>query len=69
MVLTKGTKGLTSWNTNIFLQNLCYKHKQIIKMPKYKLTYMDFFHETFLFSHQSKNIYRQSVSSLPKFRH
>ena len=30
---------------------------------------MDFFHEIFLFSHQSKNIYRQSVSSLPKFRH
>ena len=27
------------------------------------------FHEIFLFSHQSKNIYRQSVSSLLKFRH
>ena len=54
---------------NRFLQNLRYRHKQIIKVPKYKLAYMDFFHETFLFSHQSKNIYRQSVSTLPKFRY
>ena len=34
------------------LQNLRCKHKQILQIPKYKLAYMDFFHEIFLFSHQ-----------------
>ena len=65
---TKGTKSLTSWNIKIVLQNLRYKHKQNIKIPKCELAYKDFNHEMFLFSHQSKNIYRQSVL-LPKFRH
>ena len=26
--LSNGTKGLTPWNTKIFLQNLTYKHKE-----------------------------------------
>ena len=38
-------------------------------MPKCKLAYNDFYHEMLLFSHQSKNIYRQSVFLLPKSRH
>ena len=41
--------------------------KQSIKIPKYKLAYKVFYHEICLFSHQSKNIFRQRVLLL-KFR-
>ena len=46
-------KGLISWITKIFLQNVRYRHKKTdIKIPKYKLAYKDSYHEIFLFSHQ-----------------
>ena len=35
------TKGITLWSTKIFLQNLRYRHKQNIEIPK--LAYMIYF--------------------------
>ena len=54
IVLTKSTYGLASWDTKIFLQSSRYKHKQNIKIPKYKFAYKKFYHKVCLFSHQSK---------------
>ena len=51
---------------NLSLQNLRYRHKQYIKLPKYKLAYNEFYHGIFLFSRQSKATFYQNVL-LPKF--
>ena len=56
IVLTKGTKGLTSWNTKIFLQSSRYRYKQKIKIPKRKLPYKNFYHEIRLQSSVKKYI-------------
>ena len=61
IVITKTTKGLTSSNPEIFLQSSCYRHKQNIKIPKYKLAYKNFYHEICLFVHLSK-IYSAKAS-------
>ena len=43
-----------SWNTKIFLQSLRYKHKQNIKVPKYKVAYKNFYHEICFFQSSVK---------------
>ena len=50
------SKGLTSWNTKIFLQSSRYRHKQKIKMPKHKLAYKKFHHEMSLQSSVKKYV-------------
>ena len=61
------TKGSMSWNRKIFLQNLRYRHNQNIEIPKYKLAYKDFYHEIFLFRHQSENLIRQCLTAKLKY--
>ena len=45
------TQVITLWSTKVFLENLRYRHKQNIKIPKYRLAYMRYFFSVISLKH------------------